>query len=285
MDKTSILALMNIAGTGRKTVFKIINKISIENDDKIDKIYKNDEKYNEAYKKAETIIKKCNELDIQVISYFEDNYPQRLKSIPDPPAILFAKGSVKCLNYKNSIAVVGTRSPTDYGLKASYDYSRMFSEKGFNIVSGLAVGVDTMAHKGCFDGKSKTIAVLPCGLDRVYPSQNKNLAEEIIKSGGCIVSEYPPRMEINKGCFVQRDRIQSGLSLGVLVIETNGKDGTIHTARFCLKQKRILGCIVHPIKYQFHENTQGNRNLIKEKLAFAVSGEEDLDKYIKNLTK
>ena len=284
MDKTSILALLNLAGAGRKTVFKIIND-SLKNDNELEEAYKNDAKYKEAYKKSEEIIKKCNELNIQVISYFENDFPQRLKNIPDPPTILFVKGSIECLKNKNAVAVVGTRTPTDYGLKASYDYSRLFSKKGFNVVSGLATGVDTMAHKGCIDGKSKTIAVLPCGLDRVYPYQNKNLAEKIIENGGCIVSEYPPKMEINKGCFIQRDRIQSGLSLGVLTIETNGEDGTMHTVKFCLKQKRLLGCIVHPENYQKYEKIRGNKNLIEEKLAFAVSDKKDLDKYIKNLTK
>lgn len=181
--------------------------------------------------------------------------------IEDPPVTLYVKGDARCLNDIFSIAVVGTRHPSEYGEDAAYKLGSLLAKKGITVIGGLAEGCDTAAHKGCLKSNGRTIAVLAHGLDRVYPAQNKKLAEDIFLNG-CLISEYPPGEPANKGNFIQRDRLQSALSAGIIVVETDIAGGTMHTVYYCLRQDRMLGCIKHPSGYR-QSQSRGNELILK----------------------
>ncbi len=193
-------------------------------------------------------IKKLEELkkkEIQTISLSDKNYPESLKNITDPPICLYIKGEFP----KNTLffSVVGTRLPTPYGQQIAYKLSRKLAEAGLIIVSGLALGIDTIAHRGCLDAGEKTIAVLGCSIDRVYPTENFFLHKRIIQNKGIIISEVAPGKTVTKELFSQRNRIISGLSCGVLVIEGSERSGTLITARFAGEQGKDLFAVPGPI--------------------------------------
>src|SRR4030095_14350902 len=134
---------------------------------------------------------------------------------------------------------------------------------------------------GCLQAGGKTAAVLAHGLDQIYPSQNYGLARNILDSGGWLVSEYPPGVKPRGHLFVERDRLQSGLSAAVIIIETDTISGTMHTARFCLKQRRLLACLAHPQKFASHDKTRGNRALISEASAFPLADKKALEEFVR----
>ena len=196
--------------------------------------------------------------DIDFISITEEKYPEILKEIYDPPISLYIKGNTEILN-SNSIAIVGCRDTTEYGKKAAKYFSYNLSKKGVNIVSGLARGIDSYAHIGnvCAQDEKrkeedklkisiqqdniqygKTIAVVGNGLDIVYPKENKYLFDKIIETGGAIISEYPLGTKPDKMNFPARNRIVSGISKGIIVIEAKEKSGTLITVDFALEQGR-----------------------------------------------
>lgn len=213
---------------------------------------------------------------IRVIPYFDDDYPDRLRQIDDPPVVLFSRGEAAALRHSESVAIVGTREPTRFGEQAALDAGRMAAEAGITVVSGLALGCDTKAHEGCVELNGVGIAVLANGLDRIYPAANKVLASRILDGGGCLVTENPIGARLTRWAFAYRDRIQSGLSARVLVIETDVKGGTMHTVKFSRKQQRPLGCIDHPQRLLSDGKTRGNQMLIAEGAAARISDKQDL---------
>lgn len=212
-------------------------------------------------------------------------FPEKLKAIPDSPVIIFMKGNAKIINNKRAVAVVGTRKPTQYGEKAARRLSEVFTGEAFVIVSGLADGCDTAAHEACLDAGGNTIAVMPCGLNKIYPAKNKGLAQRILENEGCLMSEYMLDESPRTNYFIDRDRLQSGLSLGVVVAESTIDGGTMHTARYCLEQGRMLGCIVPPKKYKEDICFEGNAELIKDSRTEAIYDEESLNEFIGMLNK
>jgi len=180
--------------------------------------------------------------DIEVISYLDANYPHLLKKIPDPPAVIYCKGNLKTLCIGKRVAVVGTRWPTERGIRQAERISADFVEMGCVIVSGLARGIDTAAHNGALNSGGMTIAVLPGSFDNIYPHENAGLAERILENDGLLITEYPPGTLMQKRHFVERDRIQSGLSVCVCIIETEIGGGAMHTANFSRIQGRPIFC-------------------------------------------
>lgn len=172
----------------------------------------------------------------QLLTYFDDRYPAMLKQIYDPPVLLFARGNLELLE-EPSVAVVGTRRPSPYGQAVAERFSRELSEAGLTIVSGMARGIDTTAHKAVLAVQGKTIAVLGCGVDIVYPAENKSLAAQIARDG-LILSEYPMRTPGYPQNFPVRNRIVSGLSHGVLIVEGAQYSGSAITARLALDHGR-----------------------------------------------
>lgn len=199
---------------------------------------------------------------IEEISIESKDYPKQLKQIYNPPLKLYILGNKELLK-QTGVAIVGARNATEYGKKISEQISKQLSEVGINIISGLALGIDTYAHLGTLQENSigKTIAVLGSGLDKIYPKENIELARCIIKSGGCLVSEYPVGTSANKLNFPQRNRIISGLSKGVLVVEAGEKSGSLITADFALEQGREVFAIPGDIN---KENSKGTNELIKQ---------------------
>jgi DNA processing protein len=180
---------------------------------------------------------------VDVISYTNPKYPELLGRIPDPPVTLYCKGNVESLGIFKKIAVIGTRRPTSNGYESAEQIAAAFAENGWVIVSGLATGIDTAAHKGALKAGGATIAVLPGSLDNIYPEVNRGLAEEIVKKGGLLVTEYPWGTRLQKRFFVERDRIQSALSLGVCVVQTEMDGGAMHTANFCKSYNKPVFCL------------------------------------------
>ncbi len=165
-------------------------------------------------------------------------YPRLLKEIPDPPAVLYVRGAGSKINLNKTIAIVGTRHPTPYGIAITKKLVSDLVNQGFTIVSGLALGIDAVAHWTAINAGGKTIAVLGCGIDIIAPARNANLYWDIIKGHGAVVSEIPPGVVTDKKRFVTRNRIISGLSLGVVVVEGARVSGTLITARYAAEQGR-----------------------------------------------
>ena len=185
----------------------------------------------------DAIIESVKKTDGQIITFDHCDYPQRLKEIYDPPLILFVKGDSTILN-RPQLAVVGSRNVSIHGRETAYNFSRELSEQGIVVTSGLALGVDAHAHKGAVDNKSATIAVIATGIDLCYPARHKQLAKDIIANGGAIVSEFLPNTPPKSGHFPKRNRLISGMSAGVLIIEAAMQSGSLITARCALEQNR-----------------------------------------------
>ena len=180
-----------------------------------------------------------NTYKIEFIHCKDVNYPVMLTQVYDCPYALFARGNSAILN-SPSVAIVGTRKASMSGLKAAFNFSKDLVASGYTVVSGLAMGIDAAAHSGALSSSGKTVAVLACGLDNLYPAVNKKLASSIIQNGGCIVSEYSPGEPPLKWRFPARNRIISGLSEAVVVMESPVKSGALITADFALEQNRDL---------------------------------------------
>lgn len=173
----------------------------------------------------------------RVIAFSDDLYPQQLKQIYDPPLVLFVKGNAQLLN-RMQIAIVGSRAASVNGRETAFAMAQQLAKLGFIITSGLALGIDAAAHKGALTLTTATIAVVATGLDKVYPARHKPLAKQIEASQGAVVSEFLPGTSPKAGHFPKRNRIISGLSKGVLVVEAELKSGSLITARCALEQNR-----------------------------------------------
>lgn len=199
--------------------------------------------------------------DIKVINYFSDCYPKKLRNFDDSPSILYFKGDIEKLNDKVLVSIVGSRNCSYYGKNVASTLSKELSLFGFGIVSGLAKGIDTCAHGGCLEGQGFTCGVLGNGIDIIYPKENSDLYEKILNNNGCIISEFPPGTMPYKSNFPIRNRIISGLSEFLLVVEAGKKSGTIHTVDYALSQGIMIGVIPGSI---LSEQSIGTNNLIMQ---------------------
>jgi DNA processing protein len=166
-------------------------------------------------------------------------YPPQLREVYDPPAVLFFRGTLPDPE-KPLAAVVGTRRPSPAGAAQAYDIGRELGAAGLSVVSGLALGIDALAHRGNLDGGAATFAVLGSGADEIFPSGNRALAKRILETGGSLLSEYPPGTVPRPWRFPARNRIISGLARGVVIVEAPARSGALITARFALEQGRDL---------------------------------------------
>ncbi len=178
---------------------------------------------------------RINPNKIKIITIQDKSYPEKLKYIYNPPKKLYILGDESILN-KTSIAMIGCRNCSEYGRKVSYKFAQELAKRNIIIVSGFARGIDTYAHQGVISIRERTIAVLGCGLDVIYPDENKELYKQILENGGAIVTEYPLGTAPLKQNFPARNRIISGLSDGVLVIEAKQRSGTLITVEHALEQ-------------------------------------------------
>lgn len=197
---------------------------------------------------------------IELINIYSKEYPSNLKQIYDPPAFLYIKGNKEILN-KKSISIVGCRDCTAYGRNTAIKFAYNLSNNNINIVSGLAKGIDAYSHIGCLKGKAKTIAVVGCGLDRVYPEENRWIYNKIIASGGAIISEHIIGTKPLAQNFPRRNRIISALSEALIVIEAKEKSGTLITVDFALEQGKDIYVVPGNID---SPNSVGTNDLIKQ---------------------
>ncbi|MBN2546034.1 MAG: DNA-processing protein DprA [Spirochaetes bacterium] len=227
----------------------------------------------ELYEKAKKSLPYINKTGTRVIKFCDIDYPETLKCIPDLPFLIFAKGNIN-LNFDKSIAVIGTRDPDKFGIKRTIDFTSSLVDKGYTIISGLAKGIDTTAHNTAVVKKARTIAVIGCGIDRIYPACNKDLVKKIIENNGAVISEYPPSIKPNKWNFPKRNRIIAGLSKAVLITQSPEKSGTLITANLAVIYNRRLFAAKPDLESY---NDSGNKNLIFLGARAVSSAEELLD--------
>jgi DNA processing protein len=229
---------------------------------------------------AEDEMRRTLEVGGSVLTPEDEAYPERLREIYDPPAVLWIRGNAELLA-RPGIAVVGTRQPSPYGAGMAELLSRDLANRRLVILSGMARGVDTAAHKGAIEAGGKTIAVWGTGIDVIYPKENKKLAESIVLSGGTIVSEYPLGTFPAPQNFPIRNRILSGMSVGVLVIEAAEYSGTRITARCAMEQNRDVYAVPGNVT---NKNAWGPNTLIKQGAKLTATWEdvwEDLPSQIR----
>ncbi len=280
-----LLGLVVIPNLGRKSIYRLLNNFpsfsAIWNANpkdllKIKRIKKTaikDILKGPNEKQIKLLIDSINQLNAWLAINDGKEFPTLLSSIIDPPFLLFGQGDYHVLDTP-SIAVVGSRNATSYGKKIAFDISYGLASNGITIVSGLALGIDTQAHKGAiFSKKGKTIAVLGCGLDFKYPKSNLEIREQIVEHGA-IVTEYLPGTRPDPGHFPDRNRLISGLSLGVVVVEASKKSGSLITAYHALEQGREVFAIPGSVcSYK----SSGTHWLIKQGASLVENAEDVLN--------
>ena len=230
---------------------------------------------NKDLKKAESVYMFCKRHSVGVVTYGDAQYPNSLRNISDPPVLFYYRGVLPDFNKECFIAVVGTRHLSDYGRKNTFKISRDLSLSGAHVVSGMAIGIDGVALAGAISGGTSTVAVLGCGIDICYPSCHLTLAREIVKNG-CVITEYAPGTRPSKCNFPKRNRIMSGISSSVIVMEGREKSGSLITARHGREQGRKIyafpGNVGNP-------NSEATNLLIKNGAALMTSADDVIRDY------
>lgn len=231
----------------------------------------------ENIQRVENELKKSN---ILVVKFGDDLYPKQLAEIHQPPFLLYCLGNPQLLREQNTIAIVGTRVPSSYGKIVTHRLAADLASAGWTIVSGMAAGIDSDAHIGALSVKGKTIAVLGCGVKIIFPKENVKLYYELVEHG-LLLSEYPPDLPPNRGLFPQRNRIISGLSRGVVVVESHQRSGSLITASWALEQGREVFAVPGSI---LSAKSSGPHQLIKEGAKLVTSAQDIVDELCYPLT-
>ena len=213
----------------------------------------------EGWKEIDRQISTCDTKKIDIICFSDSRYPALLKEITDPPPLIFSKGDLGAAR-STAVAIVGSRYPSDYGQKTARDLAGSLAGIGCTVVSGFARGIDSMAHRGALEAGGRTIGVLGCGVDRIYPPENVKLYSEVIENGA-IISEFPAGTPPDPGNFPRRNRIISGMSHGVVVVEASLNSGSLITAKWALEQGREVFAVPgNVVSYR----SKGTNKLIKD---------------------
>jgi len=224
---------------------------------------------------ANKVIETSIKHKIELVSYFNDNYPASL-DFKDSPVMLYYHGNLELLNHNKRAAVIGSRIPTSAGAEFSFESGKFLADENFVVISGLATGCDYYGHLGCLSAGGKTVAFLPAGLINIYPIENKPLAEKILANDGCILSEYAPFENPQPYKFVERDRLQSGSSIFVIVSSFSPGSGTIHTLNFAKKyNKKIFS-----IPTIFNESKDAFSELNQKEILFEIHQKSKLHNLI-----
>lgn len=224
------------------------------------------------WSRVDRILDQIHQSDYQIVTIYDAHYPEQLKQIYNAPVLLWAWGNIHLL-HTTCLAIVGSRRLNEYSAKEIQRFVPFLVEHQLSIVSGMAVGVDTLAHSHCIKNGGKTIAVLGSGFNRLYPANNGSLMRKIVEKGGCILSEYPPDQKAEAAHFPTRNRIVSGLSKGVWVVESDIKGGSMITASRALEQNREIFATPHPNNYK---NGRGCNSLISKSAAKLVQEPIDI---------
>jgi DNA processing protein len=288
-DAQLLIALLALPGVGRRTAAGVAESCQMtpgSSTDFSDLINEHasrrlasltPEECSHAWEMANTVLSAAQDMDVAVLTPTSPQFPNQLGQIPDPPAILFAKGDVGCLN-ERCIAVIGAREASTVGIQQSTAVTEACVQSGFVVVSGLAIGIDTAAHRACMTAGGKTIAVLAHGLGHVFPPENQDLADDIAQDGGLLLSEYLPATPPIGPRFVERDRIQSGVSDGVILIESTASGGSMHTVRYAVDHRRALAAMtLQPA------TPEGNTIAIDAHDAQPLNGLADVNQFLAEL--
>lgn len=197
---------------------------------------------------------------LEIITLEDERYPNQLKNIKNPPKQLYAKGNIELLK-TNIISMIGSRACSENGIKLAQQFSKGLVYQGLTIASGMAIGIDTIAHQTTLQEKGKTIAVLGNGFQHIFPKENIELYQQIVENDGLVITEYPPKVEAKSNNFLERNRIVSGLALGILVVEAMYRSGTSVTARLAKQQGRKVFALPHEVG---DKNGIGTNRLIQE---------------------
>lgn len=306
-----IIALLSFKGMGKKRVTDFFNEIFDNKnhynfefqdliDSKINYIQKlidtgllTRSKWDFEIRKARELINRSSDLGISTINFTDTQYPKELVVLHKKPLILYVKGNIELLTDKYKVAIIGTRNPSILAQKMALKITEKISKADFTVVSGLAIGCDSIAQEIASLVNGKTIALLAHGLDQpVYPKQNRELAEQIIQRGGVLVSEYPIGTKLRPSFLVERDEWQSGMSSGTLAIESSLSGGTRHASLKSIEQNRVLAVLDHlafspkneQLKFSKNDPSIGlNVKLIEEKSAFPVFDLNSIEEFIKLL--
>lgn len=224
---------------------------------------------------AQKIIDRCKELSQKIVTIEDPTYPEMLKNIDNPPAVLYVKGNIECLSNRLCISIVGTRSATLYGQKMAYKLGSGLAKAGVITVSGCALGIDCMAQRASLNAGGKTIGVLGCGINTKYLSKNEDLRNKISQSGA-LISEYPPDTKSSPWHFPVRNRIISGLSKGTVIVEAGEKSGALITANLSLEQNRDVFAVPGNVD---SKESIGTNNLIKDCAKLVTCVDDILEEY------
>ncbi len=297
IEKIDLITLLQLNEIGSKTILKIYDVVKnrrLIDLDLIDYMLLLKEKFGKNYTKkdkeramlkAEKILEDCYLNDIHIFSFLDDDYPERFQKINyDKPAILYSKGNHKLMTVRYNLAVIGSRKVSKENYNIGYKFSKEGVKLGANIISGLALGCDTAGHRGAIsiknsDHTGKTLAVLPSGIENIYPNKNIDLSKKIIENNGCLISEKPPFEKPKKYDYIQRDRLQAALSEGIFIIQSSLNSGTLHTANYGIKYSKKIFCLGINTE---NKGMELNRKLIMENKAFGINSEEE---FIKVITK
>ena len=307
LTKEQILTLTFLKGIGPKKILSIGTTINDRElhvdsyeglhevmkgmkDKKIQNVSLDD--LNAAYRDARKTIEYSESKGIGLLGYYDEEFPQNLRNTIneegklDPPLLLWYRGDLSVLS-TTGLAVIGTREPTKVGAAGGEYLAGEFAKRGLNIISGLAIGCDTCGHKGALKVGGKTTAILANGLDHdsIYPEENQDLAEEIVNSGGLLLSEYRIGTTVNRYNLVARDRLQAGLASATLIIQTGVKGGTMHAANATLMANKDLFVMLFKDEgTNNHEKCLGNTYLIKKGAKY-IKGSDNIDSISENIKK
>jgi DNA processing protein len=234
-----LIALQSFRGVGPVTTLRValtedfapLERVAVKPDD-----------LETAYRKAMSQVAQWEQEGLDLLAIFDERYPDRLRQIHEPPPLLWVRGEASVLSREKLVAVIGTREPSTFGVTAAECLTDALAQDGWGIVSGLAKGVDTRAHRQALKSNAPTIAVMGGGLASIYPATNKALAAQIVREGGALVSEQPLKAPPSPQNLIRRDRVQSGLSVGVLVAQTGVVGGSMHTVRYAVEQGKPVLC-------------------------------------------
>ena len=212
---------------------------------------------------------------LEIITIEDSKYPKQLKNIKNPPIKLYVQGNIDLLN-SNIISIIGSRSCSENGIILTKKFAKELVCQDITVASGMAVGIDTAAHEAVLQEKGKTIAVLGNGLKNIFPKENIGLFHKIIEQGGLVISEYPPMEKANSSHFLERNRIVSGISLGVLVVEAAHRSGTSVTAKLAMEQGKKIFALPHEI-CDLHG--VGTNRLIKKGAKVVTTAEDIINEF------
>jgi len=239
------------------------------------------EYFKQCLDKAEKTYQTCLTLGISILLPNDSRYPTRLSSL-NPP-LLFVKGNIEALNAQYIAGLIGSRDPKPWAADAIHHLGKECAESNIAVVSGLALGCDTEAHLGCLDAGGTTIVILGCGINNIFPKQNQPLAEKIISSGGCLISEYPPNEPVRSFQLIDRSKLQAELSDCIIVGQAKTKSGSMHAPLHALKQLHRPVAVLSGEQY-LDDDFSGNSKLIQDYSVTPLISEQDKLNFISSLT-